>query len=55
MPAPDILVLSKRTRLTSLARAVKLKKRYGTKLILDLSDNIYSKAARTNPARGKTV
>jgi hypothetical protein len=41
MSAPDILVLSKRTRLTSLARAVALKKRYGTKLILDLSDNIY--------------
>ncbi len=39
--APDILVLSKRTRLTSLARAVKLKHKYGTKLILDLSDNIY--------------
>lgn len=41
MSAPDILVLSKRTRLTSLKRAVGLKQRYGTKLILDLSDNIY--------------
>lgn len=41
MRAPDILVLSKRTRLTSLARAVKLKRKYGTTLILDLSDNIY--------------
>lgn len=41
MSAPDILVLSKRTRLTSLARAVKLKHKYRTKLILDLSDNIY--------------
>ncbi len=39
--APDILVLSKRTRLTSLARAVGLKQKYGTRLILDLSDNIY--------------
>lgn len=46
MPAPDILVLSKRTRLTSLARAVKLKKRYGTKLILDLSDNIYFESSK---------
>lgn len=41
MSAPDILVLSKRTRLSSLARAVALKKRHGTKLVLDLSDNIY--------------
>lgn len=41
MSAPDILILSKRTRLTSLARAVGLKKKYGTKLVLDLSDNIY--------------
>lgn len=45
MGAPDILVLSKRTRLTSLARAVKLKQKYGTKLILDLSDNIYFEGA----------
>ena len=46
MGAPDILVLSKRTRLTSLARAVKLKQKYGTKLILDLSDNIYFEGAK---------
>lgn len=46
MSAPDILVLSKRTRLTSLARAVALKKRYGTKLILDLSDNIYFESSK---------
>ncbi|WP_413709888.1 hypothetical protein [Rhizobium sp. Rhizsp82] len=38
---PHIIVLSKRTKISSLERVLRLKARYGTKLVLDLSDNIF--------------
>jgi glycosyltransferase involved in cell wall biosynthesis len=53
MPAPDILVLSRRTRLNSVARAVRLKKRYGTKLVLDLSENLYFESDSDKPGTRK--
>ncbi|QCI97342.1 glycosyltransferase family 4 protein [Agrobacterium larrymoorei] len=38
---PKILVLSKRTKLSSLEWAIKLKQEHNTKLILDICDNIF--------------
>lgn len=38
---PKILVLSKKTKLHALKHAVEMKRRYKTKLVLDLCDNIF--------------
>lgn len=39
--APDLLILSKRSDPASLDRALALRERHGTRILLDLSDNVY--------------
>lgn len=39
--APDLLVLSKRSDPASLDHALALRERHGTRILLDLSDNVY--------------
>lgn len=48
-PAPDLLVLSKRTSPAALAQALDLRRHHGTRLVLDLCDNIFF--ASDDPAR----
>jgi hypothetical protein len=45
--APDVLVMSKRTKPSYLELAAAIKRRFGTKLVLDICDNLFfSKEAR---------
>lgn len=44
----EVLILSKRTKLSSLQWAVNLKRQFGTKLILDICDNIFFNKQKNN-------
>lgn len=48
---PSILILSKRTKSSSLDHALALKNRYGTKLVIDLCDNVYFRKDETDESQ----
>ncbi len=50
-PVPDLLILVKRTREADLLAALELGRRHGTRLVLDLCDNIFFGGDAPDPSR----